>query len=94
MEAVLAGARFVVCTDMDVDVLAGTVRQVRAATLEPVEIAVAGGIGLDDAKEFAQTGVDHILVRPLAGGGPRFRCALEPTRPVVRLVPEQRLTPA
>lgn len=94
VEAVLAGARFVVCTDMDVDVLAGTVRQVRRATLEPVEIAVTGGIGLDDAKEFAQTGVDHILVPPLAGGGPRFRCALEPTRPVIRLVPEQRLTPA
>ena len=34
VEAVLAGARFVVCTDMDADVLAGTVRQVRAATLE------------------------------------------------------------
>jgi nicotinate-nucleotide pyrophosphorylase (carboxylating) len=94
VEAVLAGARFVVCTDMDVDVLAGAVRQVRAATLEPVEIAVAGTIALDDAKEFAQTGVDHILVSPQTGGGPCFRCALEPTRPSIRLVPEQRLTPA
>src|SRR3954462_12567123 len=61
VEAVLAGARFIVCTHMDVDVLPGPVRQARAATLEPVEIAAAGGIALEDAKEFAQTGVDHIL---------------------------------
>jgi nicotinate-nucleotide pyrophosphorylase (carboxylating) len=80
VEAVLAGARFVVCAGMDVDVLAGTVRQVRGATLEVVEIAAAGRFGLDDAKEVAQTGVDHVCVVDLAGGEASFRCALEVTR--------------
>ena len=37
VEAVLAGARFIVCAGMDAGALAGTVRQVRASTLEPVE---------------------------------------------------------
>ncbi len=90
VEAVLAGARFVVCSDMDVDVLAGAVRQVRGATLEPVEIAAAGIRDVHDAKEVAQAGVDHVVVGPLAGGGPRFRCSLEPTRPRVALLPQQR----
>jgi nicotinate-nucleotide pyrophosphorylase (carboxylating) len=90
VEAVLAGARFVVCADMDADTLAGTVRQVRAATLEAVEIAAAGVFGLEDAKEVAQTGVDHLFVTGLAGGGPGFRCALEPARALVDLLPGQR----
>jgi nicotinate-nucleotide pyrophosphorylase (carboxylating) len=80
VEAVLAGARFVVCAGMDVDVLAGTVRQVRAATLEQVEIAAAGRLVLDDAKEVAQTGVDHVCVADLVGGEVNFRLALEVTR--------------
>ena len=66
VEAVLAGARFVVCSGMDPDMLAGTVRQVRASTLEHVEIAAAGRFTLDDAKEFAQTGVDHLCLDDLA----------------------------
>jgi nicotinate-nucleotide pyrophosphorylase (carboxylating) len=80
VEAVLAGARFVVCADMDADELAGTVRQVRAATLETVEIAAAGTIPLEEAKEVAQTGVDHLFVTGLAGGGPGFRLELQPAR--------------
>jgi nicotinate-nucleotide pyrophosphorylase (carboxylating) len=62
VEAVLAGARFVVCEGMSPDVLAGAVRQIRAATPEPVEIAVSGVAGLDQAKDYAQTGVDHLYV--------------------------------
>lgn len=67
VEAVLAGARFLVCEDMDVDVLAGAVRQARAATRERVEIAASGRVPLADAKEYAQTGVDHIYVEGLTG---------------------------
>jgi nicotinate-nucleotide pyrophosphorylase (carboxylating) len=80
VEAVLAGARFVVCSGMDVDVLAGAVRQVRGATLEQVEVAAAGRLTLDDAKEVAQTGVDHVCVADLVGGEVSFRLALEVTR--------------
>jgi nicotinate-nucleotide pyrophosphorylase (carboxylating) len=79
VEAVLAGARFVVCSGMDADMLAGTVRQVRASTMEHVEIAAAGRFTLDDAKEYAQTGVDHLCVDDLLTGAVTFRLALEVT---------------
>ncbi|HEY6794342.1 MAG TPA: carboxylating nicotinate-nucleotide diphosphorylase [Kineosporiaceae bacterium] len=62
VEAVLAGARFVVCEGMTPEVLASAVRQVRAATPEPVEIAVSGVADLDRAGECAQAGVDHLYV--------------------------------
>jgi nicotinate-nucleotide pyrophosphorylase len=78
---------------MDVDVLAGTVRQVRGATLEVVEIAAAGRFGVDDAKEVAQTGVDHVCVGDLVDGAVTFRLALEVARALPRqpaLVPAQR----
>ena len=65
VEAVLAGARFIVCEGMDADVLAGAVRQIRAATPEPVEIAASGLSDLGLAKEYAQTGVDHLYVDSL-----------------------------
>ena len=65
VEAVLAGARFLVCDRMHPDVLAGAVRQIRAATREPVEIAVSGIDDLSMAKDYAQTGVDHIYVESL-----------------------------
>jgi nicotinate-nucleotide pyrophosphorylase (carboxylating) len=62
VEAVLAGARFLVCEGMAADVLAGAVRQIRAATPESVEIAVSGVADLGLAKEYAQTGADHLYV--------------------------------
>jgi nicotinate-nucleotide pyrophosphorylase (carboxylating) len=89
VEAVLAGARFLVCSEMDADTLAGTVRQVRAATLETVEIAATGWFTLDDAKEYAQTGVDHLCVEDLSAGGPRLRLSLELPRPRPALIPAQ-----
>jgi nicotinate-nucleotide pyrophosphorylase (carboxylating) len=89
VEAVLAGARFLVCADMDADTLAGTVRQVRASTLETVEIAAIGWFTLEDAKECAQTGVDHLCVEDLTAGGPSFRLAFDLQRPRPALVPVQ-----
>ena len=89
VEAVLAGARFVVCAGMDADALAGTVRQARASTLEPVEIAAAARFTLDDAKEYAQTGVDHLAIEDLMAGGVCFRLALEIPKPRAALVPAQ-----
>jgi nicotinate-nucleotide pyrophosphorylase (carboxylating) len=65
VEAVLGGARFVVCEGMDVEVLTDAVRQVRASTPEPVEIAASGVTDLDKAGEYARTGVRHLYVDSL-----------------------------
>ncbi|MDQ1288797.1 MAG: hypothetical protein QG622_2363 [Actinomycetota bacterium] len=65
VEAVLAGARFVVCDRMHPDVLTGAVRQIRSATPEQVEIAASGVDDLASAKEYAQTGVDHLYVESI-----------------------------
>ncbi|HEX2809427.1 MAG TPA: carboxylating nicotinate-nucleotide diphosphorylase [Kineosporiaceae bacterium] len=65
VEAVLAGARFVVCERMHPDVLAGAVRQIRAATPETVEVAASGVVDLNTAKDYAQSGVDHLYVESL-----------------------------
>jgi nicotinate-nucleotide pyrophosphorylase (carboxylating) len=65
VEAVLAGARFVVCDRMHPDVLTGAVRQIRSATPEPVEIAVSGVDDLASAKEYAHSGVDHLYVESI-----------------------------
>jgi hypothetical protein len=76
--------------------LAGTVRQVRASTMERVDVAAAGRFVLGDAKEFAQTGVDHLCVDDLLSSAVTFRLALEVTRPAARrpaLVPAQRPEP-
>jgi nicotinate-nucleotide pyrophosphorylase (carboxylating) len=89
VEAVLAGARFIVCAGMDADTLAGTVRQVRASTFETIEIAASGRFSLDDAKEFAQTGVDHLAIEDLTVRAALLRLALEIPRPRPELVPPQ-----
>jgi nicotinate-nucleotide pyrophosphorylase (carboxylating) len=68
VEAVHAGARFVVCDAMSPEQLASAVRQIRAATDEHVEIAASGTFDLHQAKEYAQTGVDHLYVDTLVQG--------------------------
>ncbi len=65
VEAVHAGARFVVCEGMSVEQLASTVPQIRAATGDRVEIACTGPYGVRDAARLARTGVDHVYVDTL-----------------------------
>lgn len=65
VEAVHAGARFIVCEGMSLDQLPGTVTQIRAATAERVEIACSGGFGLAQAAQVARAGVDHVYVDSL-----------------------------
>jgi nicotinate-nucleotide pyrophosphorylase (carboxylating) len=89
VEAVLAGARFVVCQDMEPDVLAGAVRQIRAASLHPVEIAASGSIPLTQARHYAGTGVDHLYVDDLTCSPGPFEVTLALPRHV--LVPAQRV---
>jgi nicotinate-nucleotide pyrophosphorylase (carboxylating) len=65
VEAVHAGARFIVCEGMGLDQLPSTVTQIRAATAERVEIACSGGFGLAQAAQVARAGVDHVYVDSL-----------------------------
>ena len=61
LEAVAMGARFVMCDNMPVDLLRQTVEAVRA-TGERVEIEATGGLTLDVARAYAETGIDHLSV--------------------------------
>ncbi|WP_323097742.1 carboxylating nicotinate-nucleotide diphosphorylase [Intrasporangium sp. YIM S08009] len=75
-EAYDAGARFVMCDNMTVPVLAETVALLRAAG-EPVEIEATGGMTLDVARDYAETGVDFISVGGLTHSSPIVDIALD-----------------
>ena len=62
LEAVEAGARFLLCDNMSVELLRATVFAVRAATPDRVEIEGTGGLTLDRAREYGLTGVDYLSV--------------------------------
>ena len=63
LEAYDVGARFVMCDNMDVETLSKTVAALRNRP-ETVEIEATGGLTLETAREYAETGVDY-----LSGGG-------------------------
>jgi nicotinate-nucleotide pyrophosphorylase (carboxylating) len=65
VEAVHAGARFVVCDRIPLADLPAAVSQIRAATREPVEVACSGPFALAEAAQVARTGVDHVYVDSL-----------------------------
>jgi len=75
-EAYDAGARFVMCDNMTVPVLAETVALLRAAG-EPVEIEATGGMTLEVARDYAETGVDFISVGGLTHSSPIVDIALD-----------------
>ena len=75
-EAYDAGARFIMCDNMSVDVLGETVTLLRAAG-EPVEIEATGGMTLEVAREYALTGVDFISVGGLTHSSPIVDIALD-----------------
>ena len=77
-EAYDAGARFIMCDNMSVAVLGETVALLRAAS-EPVEIEATGGMTLEGAREYAQTGVDFISVGGLTHSSPIVDIALDLT---------------
>jgi len=76
LEAVAAGARFLMCDNMSVDVLRTTVEAVRG-TGEPVEIEATGGLTLDVARAYAETGVDFLSVGGLTHSSPILDIALD-----------------
>jgi nicotinate-nucleotide pyrophosphorylase (carboxylating) len=75
-EAYDAGARFIMCDNMTVEVLGETVALLRAAA-EPVEIEATGGMTLEVAREYALTGVDFISVGGLTHSSPIVDIALD-----------------
>jgi nicotinate-nucleotide pyrophosphorylase (carboxylating) len=80
VEAVTAGARFLLCDNMPVEVLAETVAEARdaAASLErTVELEATGGLTLDVAREYAKTGVDYLSVGALTHSSPVLDIALD-----------------
>jgi nicotinate-nucleotide pyrophosphorylase (carboxylating) len=58
-------------------VLSQTVKQARAATGERVELEATGGLTLEVAREYAQTGVDFLSVGALTHSSPILDVALD-----------------
>lgn len=77
LEAVHAGVRFLLCDNMSPELLAATVTQVRAATVDRVEIEGTGGLTLERAGEYGRTGVDYLSVGALTHSSPVLDLALD-----------------
>ena len=75
-EAYDAGARFIMCDNMGIDVLRQTVDLLRAQA-DPVEIEATGGMTLEVARDYAETGVDFISVGGLTHSSPIVDIALD-----------------
>lgn len=76
VEAVRAGARFLLLDNFAPADLAETVRAVRA-TDERVELEATGGLSLEVAREVALTGVDYLSVGGLTHSSPILDIALD-----------------
>jgi nicotinate-nucleotide pyrophosphorylase (carboxylating) len=76
LESVAAGARFLLCDNMSVDLLRETVEAVRA-TGEQVELEATGGLTLEVAAAYAATGVDYLSVGGLTHSSPILDIALD-----------------
>ncbi|GLY27559.1 carboxylating nicotinate-nucleotide diphosphorylase [Kineosporia sp. NBRC 101731] len=77
VEAVLAGARFLLCDNMSPAVLAESVKVARAATDERIEIEATGGLTVEVANEYARTGVDYLSVGGLTHSSPILDLAID-----------------
>jgi nicotinate-nucleotide pyrophosphorylase (carboxylating) len=76
LEAVTAGTRFLLCDNMSVDRMRATVEAVRG-TGQQVEIEATGGLTLEVARAYAQTGVDFLSVGGLTHSSPALDVALD-----------------
>jgi nicotinate-nucleotide pyrophosphorylase (carboxylating) len=76
LESVASGARFLLCDNMSPALLADTVAAVRA-TGESVELEATGGLTLEVAREYAETGVDYLSVGGLTHSSPIVDIALD-----------------
>lgn len=76
LEAVRAGARFLLLDNMSTEGLAATVLAVRG-TNEVVELEATGGLTLETARDYAMTGVDYLSVGGLTHSSPVLDIALD-----------------
>jgi nicotinate-nucleotide pyrophosphorylase (carboxylating) len=76
LESVRVGARFLLCDNMSVELLRTTVEAVRA-TGEQVELEATGGLTLEVARAYAETGVDYLSVGGLTHSSPILDLALD-----------------
>ena len=76
LEAVAAGARFLLCDNMSVGLLRTTVEAVRGIG-QRVEIEATGGLTLEVARAYAETGVDFLSVGGLTHSSPILDIALD-----------------
>jgi nicotinate-nucleotide pyrophosphorylase (carboxylating) len=78
IQAVKAGARFLLCDNMSVDVLAEAVEAARdTAGSNPVELEATGGLTLAVARDYARTKVDYLSVGALTHSSPILDLALD-----------------
>ncbi|WP_028050640.1 carboxylating nicotinate-nucleotide diphosphorylase [Cellulomonas sp. URHD0024] len=76
LEAVDAGARFLLLDNMPTDVLRQVVKAVRERD-RTVELEATGNLTLDRAREVAETGVDYLSVGGLTHSSPILDLALD-----------------
>jgi nicotinate-nucleotide pyrophosphorylase (carboxylating) len=72
-EAVAAGATFLLCDNMN----PGALREVVAAVNGRAELEATGGLTLESAHEYADTGVDYLSVGALTHSSPILDIALD-----------------
>jgi nicotinate-nucleotide pyrophosphorylase (carboxylating) len=72
-EAVAAGATFLLCDNMK----PGALREVVAAVNGRAELEATGGLTLESAHEYADTGVDYLSVGALTHSSPILDIALD-----------------
>lgn len=77
VEAVAAGARFLLCDNMTPPQLTDAVAAARAATTDVMEIEATGGLTLAVAREYALTGVDYMSVGGLTHSSPIMDIAID-----------------
>ncbi len=77
VEAVEAGARFLLCDNMAPHLLREVVAAVRRPGAEGVELEATGGLTLERAREFGVTGVDYLSVGALTHSSPVLDIALD-----------------
>jgi nicotinate-nucleotide pyrophosphorylase (carboxylating) len=73
VEAVQAGANFLLCDNMSVELLADVVRAVGGRA----ELEATGGLTLEMAARYAATGVDYLSVGGLTHSSPIVDIALD-----------------
>jgi nicotinate-nucleotide pyrophosphorylase (carboxylating) len=76
VEAYDVGARFVMADNMSVADLAETVTALRSRP-DPVEIEATGGLTLEVARDYAETGVDYLSVGGLTHSSPILDLAVD-----------------